>query len=363
MLPAGIGAETPEAGAALRQLLQGTEGSAFSLVLAGVASGPTTGRDGRPGGAAEGRDPLAGLLPGDEILPVEAGNSLPLPLFGLLAPAGDGASGASALVLTGTAVGDEAAGAALLSRRFPGPALAVGPVEDAAVDATASELPGEATQPLLAAGVGGRADTETTITLPGPLLAALAANNAEAGEPGPGLNPGGPGLAGAVTEAAARPAVEAAAQTERPVFQLTPRLEDPEFAAALGNRLLMQARDQLQFARLALNPPELGPVDVRIEVNRDVTNISFVAASPQVREALEDAIPRLREQFSSMGLSLGQADVQSGEQGAQGHAGHDAPAEPVPDQATMPLDALLAEPEPASTDGPWRAVGLVDAYA
>ena len=44
-------------------------------------------------------------------------------------------------------------------------------------------------------------------------------------------------------------------------------------------------------------------------MNGEQTNASFVAASPAAREALEQALPRLREILADAGITLGQASV------------------------------------------------------
>jgi flagellar hook-length control protein FliK len=64
-----------------------------------------------------------------------------------------------------------------------------------------------------------------------------------------------------------------------------------------------------QRVELILNPPALGRVDVTLKIHGDQTTASFMSANPQVREALENALPRLREMFADAGLSLGQANV------------------------------------------------------
>jgi len=64
-----------------------------------------------------------------------------------------------------------------------------------------------------------------------------------------------------------------------------------------------------QTASLTLNPPDLGPVQVVLNVNNDQATVAFSAATPEVREALENAMPRLREMMSEAGVTLGEASV------------------------------------------------------
>jgi flagellar hook-length control protein FliK len=50
-------------------------------------------------------------------------------------------------------------------------------------------------------------------------------------------------------------------------------------------------------------------VQVVLNVNNDQATVAFSSATPEVREALENAMPRLREMLSDAGVTLGQASV------------------------------------------------------
>jgi flagellar hook-length control protein FliK len=77
----------------------------------------------------------------------------------------------------------------------------------------------------------------------------------------------------------------------------------------VGDKLVWMVNRQEQRAELVLNPPQLGRVEVSLSMNGDQTTAQFVSTNPAVREALEAALPRLREMFADAGMSLGQAQV------------------------------------------------------
>lgn len=78
---------------------------------------------------------------------------------------------------------------------------------------------------------------------------------------------------------------------------------------AIADRVMWMVQGEQQFAKLKLNPPNLGPLEVRVSVQQDQTSVSFVAQHAAVREALEAALPRLRELFDQQSLQLVRADV------------------------------------------------------
>ena len=77
----------------------------------------------------------------------------------------------------------------------------------------------------------------------------------------------------------------------------------------LGSRLQMMIGQNIQSAEIRLDPPELGALDVKIKVTNDVATVNITSAHSHVREALETAVPRLREMFAESGLSLGDVNV------------------------------------------------------
>ncbi len=78
---------------------------------------------------------------------------------------------------------------------------------------------------------------------------------------------------------------------------------------ALGERIQWLASQGVQRANITLNPANLGPMEVRIQVQNDQAMVHFTAAHGVVRDALEAAMPRLRDMFDSAGVELTDVDV------------------------------------------------------
>lgn len=84
---------------------------------------------------------------------------------------------------------------------------------------------------------------------------------------------------------------------------------DPAWADAIQDRVLMLAGRNIQSAEIRLNPVELGPLQVRISIDDNSVSVAFSAAHAVTREALEMALPRLKEALSENGMSLAEASV------------------------------------------------------
>jgi flagellar hook-length control protein FliK len=78
---------------------------------------------------------------------------------------------------------------------------------------------------------------------------------------------------------------------------------------ALGDRVTWMAGNRVQNAELRLNPAELGPLRVQISMDDGKASVTFTAQHPLTRDAIEQALPRLREMLADQGLSLQNASV------------------------------------------------------
>lgn len=83
----------------------------------------------------------------------------------------------------------------------------------------------------------------------------------------------------------------------------------PGWGDELGAKVLVVVRDGQQSAEMQLNPPNLGPLEVRLSVQNDQTTLMFVSAHASVREAIQAALPRLSGMFAESGLSMGSVTV------------------------------------------------------
>ena len=99
------------------------------------------------------------------------------------------------------------------------------------------------------------------------------------------------------------------ASSAPPAVRIDAPLGSERWNQSVGDKLVWMSSKNEQRVELILNPPALGRVDVTLKIHGDQTTASFMSANPQVREALENALPRLREMFADAGLSLGQANV------------------------------------------------------
>ncbi len=144
-----------------------------------------------------------------------------------------------------------------------------------------------------------------------------------------------------------------------PRHQLHTQVGTHQWATELGNKLTLLATKDTQSATLYMTPADLGPVQVRIDMNQDQDQASvwFTAERAETRSALEQSLPRLREMFAAQGMSLTDA-------GVFGDRSRHQQPEPEPSANRLLGSQYLSGEELADT-ATVRSIslGLLDAYA
>ncbi len=96
-------------------------------------------------------------------------------------------------------------------------------------------------------------------------------------------------------------------------------IQNPNWSQQMNQQVAYMVKGGFQQAEIKLNPANLGPMEIKLSVNDDKASISFIAQHAPVRDALDSAIPRLREMLEQQGLNLSDVNVSTqSEQQRQG---------------------------------------------
>lgn len=196
-----------------------------------------------------------------------------------------------------------------------------------------------------------------------PVQSSPGLTTAFAATPASALQPLQPDAQAAGLQAAAFNPGARAEQSQIPQLPVHTPAGQRVWAEDVGNRMMWMVGRHESKAELVLSPAHLGKLEVSIQMNGDQTTAHFVAATSAARDALEQAMPRLREILQQAGINLGQTNVStSGDQraqqdGASGNArsGRGTQAE------IASTDGLLATV--ATTGWTHMGRGIVDTFA
>lgn len=115
----------------------------------------------------------------------------------------------------------------------------------------------------------------------------------------------------------AHSAPAAAVPDKNPVMTLQSPVGTERWNNELGQSVTMLMRGEHASASLHVTPPDLGPISVRIDMSGDQASISFNVQHADTRQALQNAMPQLRDMLADSGISLGQAQVNQQSAGQQ----------------------------------------------
>lgn len=336
-----------------------------AMTPATAAAGPTTGSAVAPstlappaappaGTAAVGPSPPGTVLPGMTAAGTQAVAVPPMP-----PPSPGGISGSGPSLAPASA--EAAHGVPLPSSGAVEPTSSV---LDPAASATVARAPAHAPAPVPPLG----AAPPTVPTAAGPeAFAALVALSTQAGRPAAVPEErGADGLSALAGLDSTPPTSPAGALPGTPPLRAAesspvvvpgtvalPASPEAGFDDAFGDKVVWIVEQRLTQAEMRVSPDGLGSIEVRLQLEGHKLSAQFGAAHPDVRQALEAGMGRLRDLLGQHGMEL--ADSHVGQQ----HGGGDRP----PTRHARAEDADGDRPALVTTLGGLRARGLIDLYA
>jgi flagellar hook-length control protein FliK len=148
-----------------------------------------------------------------------------------------------------------------------------------------------------------------------------------------------------------------AAPTPLPNLKVAAGVDSAEFGQGVADRVSFMLGSNLTSAKLQVNPPSLGPIEVRIALQAGHAQVWLTSHSAVTRDALESSSPKLREMLGAQGF--GQVSVDISQRSFQ---------ERTPQPQTYDAMPLADRGEAISSAQPAASIarsasGFLDAYA
>lgn len=96
-------------------------------------------------------------------------------------------------------------------------------------------------------------------------------------------------------------------------FAIAEPVGGTRWAEALGQKALFMVEQQVKTAEMHLNPPNLGPLEVKLVMDGDKASLNFVTSQAAVRDALQQSLPRLQQVMADNGMASLNVNVQLGQ--------------------------------------------------
>lgn len=96
---------------------------------------------------------------------------------------------------------------------------------------------------------------------------------------------------------------------DKPMLPLETPMGNARWGQDFNQRVQWMVGQSMSGAQIRINPQHMGPVEVRIQVQNEQTTISFTAQHGATREAIDAALPKLRDMLSEQNINLVDVDI------------------------------------------------------
>ncbi len=110
-------------------------------------------------------------------------------------------------------------------------------------------------------------------------------------------------------------------KTNAQLHQETIAIFRKDFADAVKDKVMLMVSQKLQQFDITLDPPELGNMQVRVNLQNEQAVVSFVVQNQQAKEALEQNMHKLRDMLEQQGVDVGDANVEQQSQQSENEGG------------------------------------------
>jgi flagellar hook-length control protein FliK len=97
-----------------------------------------------------------------------------------------------------------------------------------------------------------------------------------------------------------------------------------DFADAVKDKVMVMINQKIQQVEIQLDPPEMGNIHVRVNLQNEQAAVQFVVQNQQAREALEQNMGKLRDMLAENGVDVGEANIEQREAKEQNGNGFDS---------------------------------------
>jgi len=83
-----------------------------------------------------------------------------------------------------------------------------------------------------------------------------------------------------------------------------------DFSVTLKEKVMVMVNQKIKQLEIRLDPPELGSMQVKLNLQNEQAVVNFVVQNQQAKEALEQNMDKLKEMLSQSGVDVGDANIE-----------------------------------------------------
>lgn len=116
-------------------------------------------------------------------------------------------------------------------------------------------------------------------------------------------------------------------KTNTQLHQETISIFRRDFADAVKDKVMLMISQKLQQFDITLDPPELGNMHVRVNLQGEQATVNFIVQNQQAKEAFEQNMHKLKELLAEQGVDVGDANVEQQSQQSDNEANNEENAD------------------------------------
>lgn len=100
------------------------------------------------------------------------------------------------------------------------------------------------------------------------------------------------------------------AKSVQAIMQETIAINRKDFSVAVKEKVMVAINQKLRQLEIRLDPPELGSMQVKLNLQNEQAAVNFVVQSQQAKEALEQHMGKLKDMLAQSGVDVGDANIE-----------------------------------------------------
>jgi flagellar hook-length control protein FliK len=168
------------------------------------------------------------------------------------------------------------------------------------------------------------------------------------------------------TATAGLPNVISGNNTANTAQTVTAPIGSNSWAGEFSQKIVWISNQKIHSAELHLNPPDLGPLNVVMKMSDNQLTAQFRSQHSAVRDAIENALPKLRELLADNNIMLGNATVSEQsprDRGDDGYSNQGSGSSAQRESSYNATESNEALPIPAQSMPARRHNGMLDTFA
>ncbi|MCW8407542.1 flagellar hook-length control protein FliK [Legionella sp. PATHC035] len=88
-------------------------------------------------------------------------------------------------------------------------------------------------------------------------------------------------------------------------------VDKPEWAKQFSEHIIWLGQQEIKSAVIKIHPEDLGPLEINIKVVNDSATVNIITHNDQIRDIVDQSLPRLQAMMAEQGLNLSEVQVDS----------------------------------------------------